>query len=74
MDIEGSEYDVLENIVKSNRFIGQILIEFHDRFFENGKERTLRVLKILKEKGFIIFGISETFDEVSFINKNLIKK
>lgn len=74
MDIEGSEYDVLENIVKSDLVIGQILIEFHDRFFENGKERTLRVLKILKEKGFIIFGISETFDEVSFINKNLIKK
>ena len=65
---------MLENIVKSNLFIGQILIEFHDRFFENGKERTLRVLAILKEKGFIIFGISETFDEVSFINKNLIKK
>ncbi|TDX84620.1 FkbM family methyltransferase [Epilithonimonas xixisoli] len=74
MDIEGSEYDVLENIVKSEIFIGQILIEFHDRFFENGKEKTLRVLKILKEKGFIIFGISETFDEVSFINKNLINK
>lgn len=74
MDIEGSEYNVLENIVKSDLYIGQILIEFHDRFFENGKERTLRVLKILKEKGFIIFGISETFDEVSFINKNLIKK
>lgn len=38
MDIEGSEYDVLENIVKSNLFIGQILIEFHDRFLKMVKK------------------------------------
>lgn len=74
MDIEGSEYDVLENIVKSDLYIGQILVEFHDRFFENGTEKTIRILNILREKGFVMFGISETFDEVSFINKDLIKK
>lgn len=74
MDIEGSEYDVIENIVRTDIFIGQILVEFHDRFFENGTEKTIRVLDLLKEKGFVIFGISETFDEVSFINKDLLKK
>ena len=72
MDIEGSEYDVLENVLQSDIFIGQILVEFHDRFFDNGKEKSIKILNLMKEKGFIIFGISETFDEISFINKNLI--
>ena len=74
MDIEGAEYDVLEDIVKSDLYIGQILVEFHDRFFKNGREKTINILNILREKGFVIFGVSETFDEVSFINKDLIKK
>lgn len=72
MDIEGSEYDVLENVLQSDILIGQILVEFHDRFFDNGKEKSIKILNLMKEKGFIIFGISETFDEISFINKNLI--
>ncbi len=73
MDIEGSEYEVLENILNSKVEIGQILVEFHDRFFEDGKQKCMDVLKKIKNHNFLIFGISETYDEVSFINKNLIK-
>ncbi|WP_054512715.1 FkbM family methyltransferase [Chryseobacterium sp. ERMR1:04] len=73
MDIEGAEYKVLENILNSDIEIGQILVEFHDRFFPNGKQKTIDILEKLKEHGFLIFGISETYDEISLINKNLIK-
>lgn len=73
MDIEGAEYDVLENVLNANIIIGQILVEFHDRFFENGTEKTQKILNLMKDKGFYIFGVSETFDEVSFINENLVK-
>src|SRR5690606_1682338 len=72
MDIEGSEYSVLENILESETQIGQILVEFHDRLFEDGREKTLRVLNQMKKSGYLIFGISETYDEVSFIHKSLL--
>lgn len=72
MDIEGAEYAVVENILRSDLQIGQILVEFHDRFFEDGRARTLRVLELMKASGYLIFGVSETFDEVSFIHKSLL--
>ena len=73
MDIEGAEYGVLDQILNTNVQIGQILVEFHDRFFTDGKQKTIDILSKLRKKDFLIFGISETFDEISLINKNLIK-
>ena len=73
MDIEGAEYSVLEQILNSDIEIGQILVEFHDRFFINGKQKTINILEKLRKNHFLIFGISESFDEISLINKNLIK-
>jgi len=67
MDIEGSEYDVIENILNSPIVIDQFLIEFHDRFYKNGKEKTIKIINSFKEKGYEIFAVSDTFDEVSFI-------
>ncbi len=72
MDIEGAEYSVIENILESNTPIGQILIEFHERFFEDGKTKSIDVIEKLKKKGYEIFGISETYEEISFINKALL--
>ena len=73
MDIEGAEYSVLNQVLNSNIEIGQILVEFHDRFFTNGKQKTVDILEKLRQNNFAIFGISESFDEISLINKNLIK-
>ena len=33
MDIEGAEYEVLENILNNRISVDQILSEFHDRYF-----------------------------------------
>jgi FkbM family methyltransferase len=68
MDIEGAEYDVLDDILKTKIPIGQILVEFHDRFFPDGREKTRQAINNLKAHGFSIFGVSDTFEEVSFIN------
>jgi len=73
MDIEGSEYDVIDSILNSPIIIDQVLIEFHDRFYKNGKEKTIRVINSFKEKGYEIFAISDTFDEISFIRKKALK-
>ncbi len=72
MDIEGSEYDVIENILTSKISITQILIEFHDRFFEDGKLRTKKAIEKLKGHGYGIYGVSDTFEEISFIHKNAL--
>lgn len=72
MDIEGSEYDVIENILESKISITQILIEFHDRFFENGNRKSKEIVKKMDRNGYKIFAISDSFEEISFINKNAL--
>lgn len=54
IDIEGSEYEVLEDWIKRKWFpMNQLLIEFHQRFFKN-KIRHNNVLNGLIENGFEI--------------------
>ena len=72
LDIEGAEYQVLENIINTNVQIDQILVEFHERFFADGPKRTQNITSLLAAKGFQIFAISDSFDEVSFVHKRLL--
>lgn len=74
MDIEGSEFDVIESILNSDVIIDQFLIEFHERFFEDGRKRLRRTLKLMKQHGYKVFGVSETYEEVSFIHQRCLKK
>ena len=72
MDIEGSEYDVIENILNTNISINQILIEFHGRFYDNGILKTKECISKLSKNGFEIFAISDSFEEISFMNKSVL--
>jgi FkbM family methyltransferase len=72
MDIEGAEYQVLDSILNASIPINQLVVEFHDRFFEDGKLQTINAIKKLRDRGYEIFGISDSFQEVSFIKKNLL--
>ena len=74
MDIEGSEYDVIENILNSPVTINQILMEFHYLYFKDGKTKTQNTIKLLKKFGFEVFAVSDSFEEISFINKNALEK
>ena len=67
MDIEGSEYDVIDEILNSDVEIKQIAIEFHERFFQNGQQKTCEFIQKMKNNGYHIFGISDIFEEVSFV-------
>lgn len=71
MDIEGSEYEVIDDILKTDIQISQLAIEFHERFFKNGKEKTIRAIQNLKEKGYEISAVSNSFQEVSFVKTGL---
>ncbi len=67
IDIEGAEYDVLDEILNSSINVKQILIEFHSRYYENGEELTRSAIKLIKEKGYKLFSISDTLEEFAFI-------
>jgi FkbM family methyltransferase len=69
LDIEGSEYEVLEYILEKNIKISQIVVEFHDRFIKNGSRLRKRIIKKLKKDGYILFAVSRTLEEYSFIKK-----
>jgi len=72
MDIEGSEYAVIEDILNSNILINQLQIEFHARFFSDGVRKTKQSIQKLKEHGYEIFAISNTYEEISFIRKAVL--
>lgn len=72
MDIEGSEYNVIDSILKSGTQIDQMAIELHERLFENGKEKSLQLINSLKNYGYEIFAISDSYEEISFIRKNVL--
>lgn len=73
MDVEGAEYEVLDDLMTSNIEITQIVVEFHDRFFKNGHELTKQTIEKLQHYGFEIFAVSSTYEEISFINRKKIR-
>jgi FkbM family methyltransferase len=69
MDIEGAEYDVIEDIISSGINIQQILVEFHHRLYKDGVSKTRNALKLLNDNGYKVFGVSDLNSEISLINE-----
>lgn len=67
MDIEGSEYDVIDYLVKEAIYPAQLLIEFHHRFPSVGVKRTRDAVEKLKSAGYQIFYVSENGEEFSLM-------
>lgn len=67
MDIEGAEYDVIEDIINSKIEIAQILVEFHHRFPTIGIQKSIMAIMQLKAAGYKIFHVSNNGEEFSFI-------
>ena len=67
MDIEGSEYDILNFILTEKIEIDQILVEFHPHLVQNGREKTKSTINKLENFGYKCFARSNSFLEYSFI-------
>jgi FkbM family methyltransferase len=67
MDIEGAEYEVLDNLLQNGVKPVQLLVEFHHRFAGIGVARTAGMIARLRGCGYRIFAVSETGREVSFM-------
>ncbi len=73
MDIEGAEYDVLDDIMKGDIKIDQILVEFHHRFKNISVNKTKGALSLLNRMGYKIFYVSLKGREYSFIHERLLQ-
>lgn len=69
LDIEGAEYDVIDDILNSNVEITHLLIEFHHRFENIGFYKTYNTVKKLKRAGFKLYYVSEKGEDYCFIKK-----
>ena len=67
IDIEGGEYEVLDDILASHIPIKQILVEFHHRWNGIGMGKTKQAIQKLNAAGYKIFYISPSGEEYSFI-------
>mgnify|MGYP003864646033 CR=1 FL=1 len=66
MDIEGSEYAVIPDILATGITIGQLLVEFHHRMLAGGDAKTKAAVAMLRAHGYAPFAYSERLEEVSF--------
>lgn len=72
LDVEGAEYEVVDDILNTGLDVGQILIEFHHRFAVVGIGRTDAAVARLRAGGYVLFSISARGEEFSFVRKDLI--
>lgn len=71
IDIEGSEYEVLQHLMVERIFPQQICVEFHNRYFKNGEILFQETIQSLKKNGYEISGISKSGEEYLFIRENI---
>ena len=57
LDVEGAEYDLIENIFKTKPVICQVLVEFHDRLYPDRTFLTKKALYRMKDFGYEVFDI-----------------
>lgn len=72
IDIEGAEYDVFDSLLNSSLRPKQILVEFHHRFKDIDKDKTVKAINSLHDNGYLIASISAAGREICFVYKNAL--
>ncbi len=70
IDVEGGEYDVIDDLLRCQIPVGQLLVEFHHHFPGVGIERTREVVTALHAHGYQIFHISDRGLEIGFLRES----
>jgi FkbM family methyltransferase len=69
MDIEGSEYDVLEDVLESGVCCDQLLVEFHHRNLKDGRRRTRATVSELRSAGYQLVKMAGNGEEFCFLKR-----
>ncbi|HPP66608.1 MAG TPA: FkbM family methyltransferase [bacterium] len=72
LDIEGGEYMVIDDMIRTDIKPGQIVVEFHHRFSEIGISKTKYALRLLKSNGYKIVYVDPRGYVYSFIQQGLV--
>ena len=67
LDIEGSEYEVIPDLLNCDVQPTQLLIEFHHRLHQIPIAATLRTVDLLRRSGYALFDVSPGGRELSFL-------
>lgn len=67
MDVEGAEYEALDDILRSSLPVGQILVEFHHQLEGVPLARTESCIDKLNQAGYRAFWASGTGREYAFV-------
>ena len=70
MDIEGTEYEVIDDLITARVRPGQILVEFHHRFPGIGNQRTEAALAALDSYGYAIAHVAPSGREYVFVPRD----
>jgi FkbM family methyltransferase len=69
IDIEGSEFEAIPDILQSNCSFSQLLVEIHYNFPTRSFEEGVQLVHLMKEAGLDCFYISKRGYEFGFLNK-----
>jgi len=72
IDIEGSEYDVIPDLIENGPLPNQLCIEFHHLMKGYSKSQTRLCVNKLRECGYKIFYVSSNGREYGFVNQSLV--
>lgn len=75
MDVEGSEWSIIPDIISRGVEVYQLLVEFHHLEFRNaGIRPTKECLQLLKDNAYRLFSVSEKGQEYSFIREDILRR
>lgn len=72
MDIEGCEYQVIEDILDCNILPNQLLVEFHHSVLKMGFPPTKSAYAYLTDAGYRLFHLSTNGNEYCFVHETCI--
>ena len=72
MDVEGTEFDCVPDLLQSGIEIGQLLVEVHYHYPQRTFDEGLSLLRQIEAAGFQCFDISPRGLEFSFVNRRMI--
>ncbi len=73
MDIEGFEYQVIEDVLSGSVRPDQWLIEFHHTMYHHQAEETVDAVRRIEMAGYTLFSVSNVGHEYSFVRSALLK-
>ena len=73
MDIEGAEYGVLRDMMRTGIKPQQILVEYHHFFKDASVSQTRDSVELLRENGYVIFDIDDRGHNYSFVRESVLE-